>query len=217
MIFQGDIILFYYKGEIKMGNTKIKNCTVCQKEIAKSAKTCPNCGAKIKKPFYKKWWFGLIVIIVLFGSINDGSPSIEESPVSSETEISTETDVQNEVAVPVEPTAPAEPAVPVEPAAPVEPVLSSGQRNALKSAQDYLGYSSFSKSGLKEQLQYEGFSVEDSAYAVETVGADWDEQAYLTAVKYLDYSSFSEQGLIEQLEYEGFTHSQAVSGVSRAY
>lgn len=29
-------------------NTKMKNCKVCGTQIAKSAKTCPNCGAKLK-------------------------------------------------------------------------------------------------------------------------------------------------------------------------
>ncbi|WP_202409606.1 Ltp family lipoprotein [Halobacillus litoralis] len=33
-------------------------------------------------------------------------------------------------------------------------------------AQDYLDYSSFSRSGLIDQLIYEGFSTEDATYAV---------------------------------------------------
>ena len=49
------------KGVILMG--KMKNCKSCGKEIANSAKTCPSCGAKNKKPFYKAVWFWVIVII----------------------------------------------------------------------------------------------------------------------------------------------------------
>ena len=32
---------------------KMINCATCGAEIAKNAKACPHCGAKIKKPFYK--------------------------------------------------------------------------------------------------------------------------------------------------------------------
>ena len=90
-----------------------------------------------------------------------------------------------------------------------------GQKNALKEAESYLDYSSFSYSGLIEQLEYEGYSNEDATYAVDNCGADWNEQAAKTASDYLDYSSFSKDGLIEQLEYEGFTHDQAVYGAEQ--
>ena len=45
-------------------NAKMTSCKVCGQEIAKSAKTCPNCGAKNKRPILKKWWFWLVVVIV---------------------------------------------------------------------------------------------------------------------------------------------------------
>ena len=95
-----------------------------------------------------------------------------------------------------------------------EAQMSMGHKNALKTAQSYLNYTSFSYSGLIEQLEYEGFSTEDSTFAVNNCGADWNEQAAKKAQSYLDYSSFSRQGLIEQLEYEGFTHEQAEYGVT---
>ena len=46
-------------------NNNLTKCTSCGTEIAKSAKTCPNCGAKVKKPIYKKWWFWLIIVILV--------------------------------------------------------------------------------------------------------------------------------------------------------
>lgn len=42
---------------------KLINCKTCKNEIAKSAKVCPNCGAKMKKPFYMNWFLWLIAII----------------------------------------------------------------------------------------------------------------------------------------------------------
>jgi len=55
--------------------SKMINCKSCGKEIAKSAKSCPSCGAKNKKPFYLRWWFILIVLMVIISSASAGSKS----------------------------------------------------------------------------------------------------------------------------------------------
>lgn len=95
--------------------------------------------------------------------------------------------------------------------------VTTEQKNALKKAQSYLSFTSFSRKGLIEQLEFEGFSTEASTYAVDNCGANWYEQAAKKAQSYLNFSSFSRQGLIEQLEFEGFTHDQAVYGVDQVY
>lgn len=92
---------------------------------------------------------------------------------------------------------------------------TTSQEQAVGTALDYLDSSSFSKSGLVEQLEYEGFSHKDSEFAVEHIDVNWRRQAAASAVDYLDSSTFSRSGLIEQLEYEGFTHAQAVYGVNQ--
>ncbi|AFM00766.1 protein of unknown function (DUF1535) [Desulfitobacterium dehalogenans ATCC 51507] len=89
------------------------------------------------------------------------------------------------------------------------------QKNAVAMANDYLDYTAFSKSGLIEQLEYEGFSNEDATYAVNKISVDWKEQAVNMANDYLDYTSFSRSGLIEQLEYEGFSNEDAVYAVDQ--
>lgn len=96
-------------------------------------------------------------------------------------------------------------------------MLTPEQRNALEMAENYLEFASFSRVGLSEQLQYEGFTYDEANFAVATLLVDWEEQAYLKAVEYLRFSNFSRQKLIEQLEYEGFTHSEAEYGVDKAY
>lgn len=95
--------------------------------------------------------------------------------------------------------------------------MTAGQEQALRSAEDYLGYSAFSKKGLREQLEYEEYSEADAKWAANHVDADWNEQAERAGVAYLEYSSFSESELAEQLEYEGFTPEQARHGASAAY
>lgn len=90
--------------------------------------------------------------------------------------------------------------------------MTTGQRNALKSANSYLDFTAFSYEGLISQLEFEEYTHEDAVFAADNCGADWDEQAARAAKSYLEFTSFSKDGLIEQLEYEGFTHEQAVYG-----
>lgn len=90
------------------------------------------------------------------------------------------------------------------------------QQNAIRTAQEYLDISSFSRQGLIEQLEYEDFSTADATFAVDSIVVDWNAQAAKTAQDYLDQSGFSRGSLLEQLEYEGFTPAQAQYGVAAA-
>lgn len=44
---------------------KIIKCKSCGADIASSAKRCPSCGAKNKKPIYKRVWFWILVVVLL--------------------------------------------------------------------------------------------------------------------------------------------------------
>ena len=59
-------------------NENMTTCKVCGKEIAKSAKSCPECGARNQSPIFKKWWFWLIAVIILILVI-PGRESTQES------------------------------------------------------------------------------------------------------------------------------------------
>ncbi len=92
---------------------------------------------------------------------------------------------------------------------------TKSQENAVRMAKTYISTMAFSRSGLIEQLEYEGFTNEEAIYGVDNITVDWNEQAAKMAKTYLDTMAFSRSGLIEQLEYEGFTHEQAVYGVEQ--
>ncbi len=94
------------------------------------------------------------------------------------------------------------------------PPETAGQRNARRSAENYLDLTAFSRSGLIKQLEFEGFSNEDAVYGVDHVAVDWNEQAAKSAANYLELTSFSRSGLVEQLLFEGFTQAEAEYGVS---
>lgn len=89
---------------------------------------------------------------------------------------------------------------------------TKGQQNARKSATSYLSFMAFSRGGLIKQLQFEGYSLEESTYGVDVQGADWNAQAVKSGASYLRTSSFSRSGLIKQLEFEEFSPEQAVFG-----
>jgi len=112
--------------------------------------------------------------------------------------------------------APTATAVPQPTTAPApQSSVTVSQQNAVGSAESYLRFSNFSRQGLIEQLEYEGFSVADATYAVDTVTVDWSAQAVGSAESYLDFSTFSCQGLIDQLVYEGFSQGQAQYGAGQ--
>lgn len=63
--------------------TKMIQCKQCGQEIAPNAKFCPKCGAKNKRPFFKKPWFwvlaAVIVLIAAFsGGKNSDTPSTQQ-------------------------------------------------------------------------------------------------------------------------------------------
>ncbi len=94
---------------------------------------------------------------------------------------------------------------------------SAEHSNALDEAHDYLNALSFSRTGLIEQLEYEGYPTDVATWAVDNCGADWNEEAVRKAEEYLSWSDMSRSELIDQLEFEGFTPEQAKHGVDVAY
>lgn len=154
----------------------------------------------------------LAVLGALFGGGGDKEQPKTDTTQTTQAQTVDPQPTKDESSAVVEDEVAQEPAESAEPAA---PEMTMGQKNALKSAQSYLDFAAFSRSGLIEQLEFEGYSTEDATYAVDNCGADWNEQAAKSAESYLEFSSFSRDGLIEQLEFEGFTHDQAVYGVTQ--
>lgn len=64
-------------------NDNMKKCNSCGADIAKSAKVCPNCGAKNKKPIYKRVWFWILIAFLVIAVISAGSGSSENTNTNS--------------------------------------------------------------------------------------------------------------------------------------
>ena len=128
----------------------------------------------------------------------------------------TDSSVATTTAAPPETTPPPTTSPPTT-APPATSSETSAQRDAVDTARSYLRFMSFSRQGLIEQLEYEGFATSDATYGVDAQNADWFQQAVLTAENYLDVMSFSRTGLIDQLIYEGFTPAEATHGADTAF
>ena len=69
--------------------TKQQFCSKCGAEITEpNAEKCANCGEKIKKPLYKKWWFWVIVGVCVIGF--GGMLSEEEGGDTTDTQVTIE-------------------------------------------------------------------------------------------------------------------------------
>src|SRR5699024_10282949 len=100
--------------------------------------------------------------------------------------------------------------------------LTRPQQNAVRSAEQYISMSGFSRNGLIDQLSSEygnSYEVSDATVAVDSLNIDWNEQAVRSAKQYLDMSGFSCDGLIDQLSSEygnKYTVSEATYGAQQA-
>lgn len=179
----------------------------------------PTAPGKPAKPWYKRTWVIVVGVILVLGAIGSalgedepegdgvaatadpGDRSDDEAGESTTTRPRSTTTERDVVTTP-------------KPTTTTTAKETVSQRNARSKADAYLDMSGFSRSGLIEQLEFEGFSEADATYGADAVGADWNEQAARKAEQYLDMTSFSRSGLIEQLKFEGFSQSEAEYGVS---
>lgn len=66
----------------------MKNCPSCSKEVSKSAKVCPGCGRKLKKPIFLLIFLGLIVLGIIGAIASDKEEAARQKDFN-----------QNEVAI----------------------------------------------------------------------------------------------------------------------
>ena len=127
-------------------------------------------------------WAWIVIVLVIGGAASGGSPSKETSnptPTEESTPVKATDAPTTDAPTTDAPTtdapttdapttdAPTTDAPTTQAPAPSETI---GQENARESAQSYLNYSAFSRSGLIDQLLFEGFSRAEAEYGVNAVG-----------------------------------------------
>ena len=177
---------------------KMKQCKTCSKEIATSAKVCPVCGAKNKKPIYKRVWFWVVAIIIVIGA-TDSSDSGKVEPVQEVSQNSSDNSVAEN-----------KPKDTVQ----TENKVPSEYKSALKRAKLYSDVAHLSKVALYDQLISEdggNFPAEAAQYAVDNLEVDWKENALKKAKLYQDVAMMSSSDIYDQLisEAERYTPEEA--------
>ncbi len=186
----------------------MKKCKKCGNEVSTKAESCPKCGAVLKKKTGCLGYIGaaLLIFIVLgvIGSLMNDDTSTDRQ-ISSSAGAGKSAQTESVRATPAQADG-----------------LTRPQKNAVRSAKQYLSISGFSRSGLIRQLSSDagdGYSVADATVAVNSLNVDWNEQAVRSAKQYLSISGFSCKGLIEQLSSsagDGYTVSEATYGAQQA-
>lgn len=109
-----------------------------------------------------------------------------------------------------------------EAAAAVDNVMTKQQKNAVRSAKNYISFAGFSRDGLINQLSSpagDGYNIDDATVAVDSMNIDFNEQASKSAENYLSIQGFSCDGLITQLSSpagDKYTKEQAEYGAKSA-
>lgn len=148
-----------------------------------------------KKPFYKRVWFWILVVLVIFiGStaVSGGNDSSSSSSSSSSAKSSSSSSSH----------------------------VSATKVAALKSAQTYSDTMHMSKQGIYDQLTSDAGDKFDDAsaqYAVDHVKADWNKNALKAAESYQKDQNMSPEAIRDQLTSDAgdkFTQDQADYAVS---
>ena len=131
---------------------KMKQCKTCSKEIGISAKYCPGCGAKNKKPIYKRVWFWVVAIIIVIGA-TDSSDSGKIEPVQEVSQNNSENTIaENKSEDKIDNNVPME------------------YRSVMEKAKFYSDVLNMSKARMYEELTAGcGFTAEEAQYAVDNL------------------------------------------------
>lgn len=148
-----------------------------------------------KKPFYKRVWFWILVVLVIFigsAAVSGGNDSSSSSSSSSSAKSSSSSSSH----------------------------VSATKVAALKSAQIYSDTMHMSKQGIYDQLTSDAGDKFDDAsaqYAVDHVKADWNKNALKAAESYQKDQNMSPEAIRDQLTSDAgdkFTQDQADYAVS---
>ena len=151
---------------------KMKQCKTCSKEIGISAKYCPGCGAKNKKPIYKRVWLWIIAFFIAIGVAAAGSDSGNVEPIA-----------ENKV----------EDNIPKE-------YKSALKKAKIYSDTAYMSKAALYRQLTSEFG--EKFTSEAAQYAIDNVEANWKENALKKAKLYQETMAMSPNAIYNQLTSE---------------
>lgn len=155
------------------------------------------------------------LVVLLLWMFSDGGSSSPSTPSPTSSSSSPTTSTPDPTTTTPDPTTTTPDPTTTTSASPGGGDVSAEQERALKKAENYLEFMTFSKEGLYDMLTSEygdAFPPEVARYAVDNVDADWKENAKKEAQIYYDEMSMSDERIYEQLtsKYGGkYTEEEA--------
>lgn len=205
------------------------NCPDCTKEISNSAPACPHCGRPnvnaipVNRPVSFLLGIGIFLVPIIFSwfTLRRGHSAL--SRIFSFSWLLLSLALIN-AGDEIRPISASNTSVPAQKAQTEQfsDGLTRPQKNAVRSAKQYLSMQGFSRDGLIQQLSSnagDGYALSDATKAVDSLNIDWNKQAVRSAELYLNMQGFSCSGLIEQLSSRAgdkYTVSQATFGAQQA-
>lgn len=195
-------------------------CKECQNEEAVKEEQKQEKEAKEQKenseekPYYKKWWFWILALFVLWGVILAASDS--KNTTNTQISENTQNITNNAYIAPVEEKK--EVTVADFSVMTQEQVKDWCNTNDViynieEDYSDIVPVGGFiSQSRVSNTTIYEG-DIVTITYSLGKEPTMGEKNALDKAESYLNYMAFSYKGLIDQLEYEGFTTAEATYGV----
>jgi hypothetical protein len=173
------------------------------------------CSGKIEEHGDMRMWSLAVVAAASLVCACDAQPDRASENVADRAEVTFAANLDSSVQASSNKSAPGEQST-------AESSLTPAQANAVRSAEQYLSMTGFSRQGLIDQLSSdagEGYSVSDATAAIDSLSVDWNENAARSARQYLQMTGFSCKGLIEQLSSSAgdkYTAAQATYGARQA-
>lgn len=168
---------------------------------------------KLKKPFYKKVWFWILIVLLvaIFGNMGSSDDSTSEADNNTKVEEKT---VEEPEKLEITQNESSEAKVEKEEMKKEDDVPTE-YKSALKKANSYAENMYMSKEAVYDQLtsEYgEKFSQEAADYAIDNVQADWKANALKKAKSYQEEMDMSPESVRDQLASEHgeqFTQEEA--------
>lgn len=155
---------------------------------------------KVKKPFYKRIWFWVIIVVLVAGI--GGSLGTDKESATKTSSSHSVTESSNNTSATIE-------------ELDTNENVPSDYKSALTQADSYSKTMHMSKQGIYDQLisEYGGqFTAEAAQYAIDNVSADWNANALASAENYSNTLHLSKAGIYDQLIAEAgdkFTAEEA--------
>ena len=184
---------------------KMIYCKTCGEQIAKSAKTCPHCGARNKKHGFLKFLLALVILGAVGGAFTRGNGFRKFSPGSRPAPAAAAKETAGETAAAAETAAGAETSAAATEAAGDSDGVTPELKEFLDSYEEFMNeYCDFldhyDSDDLSQLMEYTSLMQKYAEYAEKADAYDEKDMSNADLKYYIDVTSRIEKRLIDSME-----------------